>query len=220
MTYNEALIEKVLNLVVNEVKAMGHTMEFSNYNYFIPIGVSAHHVHLSKQHLEELFGKGYKLKPFKNLSQPGQFAAEETITLIGPKGKIENVRILGPERLETQVEISASDARKLGITPMVRHSGNLEGTPGITIVGSLSSIKLDKGVIIADRHIHMSLEDAIHFGVKDKEIVKVRIRGPKGGIMDNVTIRVSPDFRLDMHIDTDDANAFLIKQSDLVELIK
>lgn len=186
----------------------------------VPVGISARHVHLQHDHLEALFGKGYKLTPMKDLSQPGQYASEETVGLIGPKGRMDKVRILGPERKNTQVEITSADARTLGVAPVVRSSGDIQGTPGITIVGPMGSIDIECGVILADRHIHMSPEEAESYGVVNGQQVKVEIGGPRGGIMDNVTLRVHKDYRLDMHIDTDEANAFLIKQGDMVKILK
>lgn len=187
--------------------------------YAVPVGISARHVHLSKQALELLFGKGYELTKLKPLSQPGQFAANETVEIIGPKGSIKKVRILGPERKDCQVEISASDARKLGIKAPVRASGDIDGTPGIKIKGPNGEIGISNGVIIAERHIHMSSKDAKWFGVKNGDSVMVSVPGDKGGIMGNVTVRVSDSYMLDMHIDTDDANAFAISQGQMVTLI-
>jgi len=219
MAVNTGLLEYITGLVIREIEQMGHTAGISAPKV-IPVGISARHVHLQPDHLEALFGKGYKLKKLKDLSQPGQFAAEETVTITGPRGSIAKVRILGPERKQTQVEISASDARTLGVPKVVRNSGDLEGTPGITITGPMGSVDIESGVIVADRHIHMSPQDAEYFGVKNGERVRVRIPGPKGGIMDNVTVRVSDNYRLDRHVDTDEANAFLLKQGDLLELVK
>jgi len=173
----------------------------------IPIGVSARHVHLSQHDVEALFGEGYRLTPRVYLSQPGQYACEETVNLIGPKGKIERVRILGPPRRETQVEIARTDQYRLGIDAPIRSSGDLDGSPGITIEGPKGSITIPKGVICSVRHIHMSPEDALRFGLRDKDVVMVRVEGERPLIFGDVLVRVKPDFRLDMHIDTDEANA-------------
>uniref|UniRef100_A0A7C5VKR1 Phosphate propanoyltransferase n=1 Tax=Fervidobacterium thailandense TaxID=1008305 RepID=A0A7C5VKR1_9BACT len=186
----------------------------------IVVGVSNRHVHLSREDVEILFGKDYQLTPIKDLGQPGQFACQETVTIVGPKGSIENVRVLGPERKETQVEISLTDAYKLGLNPPVRDSGDLEGTPGITIIGPKGQVTKEKGVIIAKRHIHMHTSDAEKFGVKDKDIVKVIVeKGERKLIFDDVLIRVSDKFALEFHVDTDEANAALLKNGDTVYIV-
>ncbi|MGA1868002.1 MAG: acetate/propionate family kinase [bacterium] len=173
----------------------------------VPIEVSAHHVHLCPAHVAALFGPGHQLTPVTDLSQPGQYACEEKVTLIGPKGKVERVRVLGPPRKETQVEISMTEQFKLGIHPPIRESGDLENTPGITIEGTYGSIKIEKGVICAMRHIHMSPQNALQFGLRDKYIVRVSVEGDRELIFGDVLIRVNPDYNLAMHIDTDEANA-------------
>ncbi len=173
----------------------------------IPLEVSAHHVHLSAVHVEELFGKGYELTPRVELSQPGQYACEETVRLTGPKGSVERVRILGPARSKTQVEIAMTEQFKLGIQPPIRESGDIEGTPGLTLEGPAGRVNLDKGVICAMRHIHMTPEDALKMGLHDKDIVRVSVKGDRELIYGDVLIRINPDYRLAMHIDTDEANA-------------
>ncbi|HPC25379.1 MAG TPA: phosphate propanoyltransferase [Fervidobacterium sp.] len=184
-------------------------------------GVSNRHVHLSREDLDLLFGKGYTLTPTKDLGQPGQFACKEMVTIVGPKGSIENVRILGPERKDTQIEISLTDAFKLGIMPPVRDSGDIEGTPGITIIGPNGKLEKEKGVIIAKRHVHMHPSDAEKFGVKDKDIVKVIVEnGDRKLIFDDVLIRVSEKFALEFHVDTDEANAALLKTGDVVYIVE
>ncbi len=180
----------------------------------IPIEVSAHHIHLSKEDVQKLFGDGYALTFEYELSQPGQYACKEKVSLIGPKGRIDNVRILGPERKETQIEIAMTEEFKLGIQAPIRASGDLDGTPGITIEGPKGSITTDKGVILALRHIHMSFEDALRFGIRDNDIVQVMVEGERGITFDEVLIRVDKNFRLAMHIDTDEANASGIKTGD------
>jgi acetate kinase len=173
----------------------------------IPIEVSAHHVHLSEFHVEALFGKGYRLTPLQELSQPGQFACKEKVNLVGPKGRVENVRVLGPTRKETQVEIAMTEQFKLGIQPPIRESGDLVNTPGITLESEKSTIKIDKGVICAMRHIHMHPEDALRMGLKDRDVVMVRIPGKRELIFGDVLVRVRSSYKLAIHLDTDEANA-------------
>lgn len=186
----------------------------------VPVGVSNRHIHLSQEHLEALFGPGYELTVRNPLSQTGQYAAEETLTIEGPKSSIKNVRILGPVRKETQIEVSRTDAFSLGVKPPVRDSGYLEGSPGLKLIGPKGTVELDKGVIIAQRHIHMSEADAEAFGVKDKEIVSVRVGGERGLTFENVLVRVRHDFVLEMHIDTDEANAAMLNNGEMVEVFR
>ncbi|CAM2787972.1 phosphate propanoyltransferase [Levilactobacillus brevis] len=172
------------------------------------IEASARHIHLDQATVEMLFGVGYQLTPTRPLSQPGQFVSKERLTLVGPNGKIENVAVLGPARKQSQVELSMTDARVLGIKPLLRESGHLKQTPGITLVstnGQTAEIK--SGVIVAQRHIHMSPDDARLFGVKNGDIVEVQTTGDRGLIFGNVVIRVSDRFATRMHIDFDEANA-------------
>lgn len=186
----------------------------------VPVGVSGRHVHLSPEHVEALFGKGHELTPIKELSQPGQFAADECVTLVGPRGSIERVRVLGPARGATQVEISKTDGFKLGVHPPVRLSGDIKGTPGIQLVGPAGTITIEEGVIVAARHIHMTPADAEKAGVKDGDVVKVRVGGDRGLIFDQVIIRVRDDFALDFHIDTDEANAAGLRTGDTGEVLR
>lgn len=186
----------------------------------VPVGISGRHLHLSQKDLDILFGEGHQLTLKKELGQPGQFAAEEVVDIVSEKGSINKLRVLGPVRKETQIEIALTDAIKLKLKPPVRESGDLAGTPGITIVGPKGKITLDKGVIVAARHIHMTPADAEKFGVKDKDCVKVRFGGDRGVIFENVIIRVREDFALEMHIDTDEGNAGQIANDDLGEIIK
>jgi acetate kinase len=173
----------------------------------VPIEISAHHVHLSQEHVEALFGQGYQLTAAKDLSQPGQFASEEMVNLIGPKGQVNKVRILGPVRRETQIEISMTEQYALGIHPPIRESGSLAGTPGCTLEGPMGRIKVNHGVICALRHIHMSAEDALRMGFQDKDMVRVKVPGDRELIFGDVLVRVSPNYRLAMHLDTDEGNA-------------
>ncbi|MBQ5746300.1 MAG: phosphate propanoyltransferase [Clostridia bacterium] len=171
------------------------------------VETSARHVHLSAEHLEILFGKGAELTVKKMLSQPGQFACEERVIVEGPKNAIKGVSILGPVRPATQVELSLTDARTIGLSAPVRESGDIEGTLGCKLIGPAGEVVIDKGVIAAKRHIHLTPADAENFGVKDKEIVKVKVDGERGLIFDDVVVRVSEKFAAAMHIDTDESNA-------------
>jgi acetate kinase len=173
----------------------------------IPIEVSAHHVHLSKDVMDVLFGPGCELTPRSDLSQPGQFACQETINLVGPKGRVERIRVLGPMREKSQVEISMTEEFKLGIKAPIRASGDLAGSPGTTLEGPQGTCCIPEGVICSFRHIHMSPEDALSFGIKDRDIVSIKVEGERTLIFGDVLVRVHPDFRLSMHIDTDEANA-------------
>lgn len=186
----------------------------------IPVAMSNRHVHVCREDLDILFGEGYELTNVKDLSQPGQYACDEKVDLIGPKKTIKGVRILGPVRPATQVEISMFDARTLGIEGMVRASGNINGTPGCTIVGPKGQIELKEGVIVAARHIHLHTSDAPKYGLKDRDIVKVRVGKERAVVFENIVVRVHPDFALDMHIDIEEGNAAGIKNGDLGEIIR
>ena len=185
----------------------------------LPIALSNKHIHLSQADLEALFGEGYELTHKKDLSQPGQFACEEMVEVVGPKGSTK-MRVLGPVRPESQVEVSLADARGLGIAVPVRQSGDVEGTPGCKLVGPKGEVEMSRGVIVAARHIHMSLEDAEKFGVKDKDIVSVQTEGLRGLTFHNVLVRANANFALEMHVDIEEGNAAGVKNGDLVELIK
>lgn len=189
-------------------------------NMMLPVAISNRHVHLSQSDLEVLFGKGFELTKMKDLSQPGQFAANEQVDLVGPKRTISGVRILGPARKTTQAEISVTDAFTLGVAPVVKNSGDLEGTPGIKLVGPSGEVVLDRGCIVASRHIHMHTSDAENFGVKDKDVVSIRTGGPRPVVFENVLVRVNTDYGLEMHVDTDEGNAALLKNGTMVELVK
>jgi acetate kinase len=173
----------------------------------IPVEVSAHHVHLTQEHVEALFGRGHQLTRHADLSQPGQYACQEQVTLVGPKGRIERVRVLGPPRKLSQVEIAMTEQFKLGVHPPVRESGDIADTPGCTLEGPAGSVQLDRGVICAMRHVHMTPDDALRHGVRDKSVVRVRVEGDRELIFGDVLVRVDPGFALAMHIDTDEANA-------------
>jgi acetate kinase len=175
------------------------------------VEVSAHHIHLTQAHVEALFGPGHQLTKHSDLSQPGQYACKEQLAIVGPKGRIERVRVLGPARKYSQVEIAMTEQFKLGVHPPIRESGDIADTPGCTLEGTAGSVKLDRGVICAYRHIHMTPEDALRYGVRDKSVVRVRVAGDRELIFGDVLVRVDPSFALAMHIDTDEANAANLK---------
>ncbi|AZR72296.1 propanediol utilization protein [Anoxybacter fermentans] len=209
----EELIRLITAEVVKELCKRNNSMA-------IPVALSNRHIHLSQKDLDCLFGPGYTLTKLRDLSQPGQFAAKEKVKLIGPKGILEDVRILGPVRNQTQVEISIGDGYQLGIMPPVRPSGDLADTPGCIVVGPKGVVELKNGVICAQRHIHMSTEDGARFKVRDKEIVKVRCGGLRALVFDQVLVRVSPNFRLEMHLDIEEGNAAGLKNGNFVEILK
>lgn len=184
------------------------------------VEISARHIHVSKEDLATLFGEGYKLTPKKDLSQPGQFACEERVTVVGPKKELAGVSILGPERKATQVELSATDARSIGIKAPIRESGDLAGSGACKIVGPKGEIEISEGVIVAKRHIHMTPEDAAEFGVSNGQIVKVEIPTAERSLtFGDVVVRVSPNYKLAMHIDTDESNAAAIPGSCMGKVI-
>jgi len=187
----------------------------------IVAGVSARHLHLSEADLKVLFGENAQLTPIKDLGQPGQYASEEKVKVEGPKGSFESVRVLGPVRKDTQVEVSLTDAYKLGVVPPVRDSGDIDGTPGVKLIGPAGEVDLEKGLILAKRHIHMTPEDAVKFDVEDKDIVSVLCdtEGRKT-IFQDVLIRVSPKYALEFHVDTDEANASFLKTGNEIQIIK
>lgn len=186
----------------------------------LPIALSNRHIHLSRKDIDVLFGEGYELTKFKDLSQPGQFAADEKVDVVGPKGTLKGVRVLGPERPNTQIEVSLSDGFALGVKPPVRESGAIEGSPSVTIVGPKGEVVIPEGVIAAARHIHMHTSDAEAFGVSDKDNVMVKVDGARGLVFNNVLVRVSDSFALEMHVDVEEGNAAGVKNGQLVELIK
>ena len=213
MNISPELIEKIVKQVVENT--------VTSNDMTVPIGISNRHIHLSREHVETLFGKGYELQKLKDLSQPGQFACKETLTIVGPSMRpIEGVRVLGPERNSTQVEISRTDSFQLKVKPPVRESGKISGSAPLTIIGPRGVVTIDEGCIIANRHIHMSLEDGERFGVKDCDYVTVDLNGERKSRFYDVQIRVHKDFRLEMHIDTDDANAAGVKNGDKVIIHK
>lgn len=216
-----AIISEVLREYENKVNETSKSFAVAN-DGDIPVGVSNRHIHLTQEHLDILFGPGYELTKLKDLSQPGQFACKEQLTLIGPSLKaIEGVRVLGPLRKKSQVEISKTDSYTLKVKAPVRESGDVEGSAPITIVGPKGIVQLKEGCILANRHIHMSPSDAEHFGVKDGDYVAVETVGEgKRTTLWDCQIRVSEKFILEMHLDTDDANACGIGNGSRVKLIK
>lgn len=184
----------------------------------IPVGISNRHVHLTKEILEILFGNDYELTKRNDLTQPYQFAANETVTIKTLKSEFNNVRVLGPVRSYNQVEISKTDAYKLGLNPPIRTSGNVLNSEKITIVGPKGEVTIE-GCIIPNRHIHISKEKAQELGYKNNDLVSVRIDGEKGGIINNVFIKILDGAFLELHLDTDDGNAHLLKQNDIVEIL-
>ncbi len=183
------------------------------------INVSARHIHLSQEHVEVLFGPGYQLTKLKDLKQPGQYAANEQVAVIGPKGSFPKVRVLGPARGNTQFELSLTDARVLGIQGVVRMSGKIEGTPGMILEGPKGRIEVPQGVIVAARHIHMTPEEAAAFGLTDGQVVRVKTNGTRPLTFDDVICRVHRTYALEMHIDTDEANAAGLKDGDIGEIL-
>lgn len=209
-------IELIARMVMEAIEKK----ESTSNGYMVPIGVSARHIHLTQEHVEILFGKGYQLTKKKEL-MGGQFASNELVTIVGLKLRaIENVRVLGPVRSKSQVEISATDAIKLGVKAPIRPSGDIKGSAPIAVVGPKGVIYLNEGCIIAQRHIHMAPKDAMAAGVTDGQVVSVKADNERGTIFNHVQIRVDDSFTLEMHIDTDEANAAKISTGQTVTIIK
>ncbi len=188
----------------------------------IKAGVSNRHIHLCAEDIEILFGKGHQLTPIKDLGQPGQFACDEKVIIVGPKGSLTGIRVLGPARKATQIEVSRTDAFALGIKPPIKDSGDHENTVGLTVVGPKGTIVLKSGVMLAKRHIHMTPEDSLVYGVKDKDIAMVFSTGDgtRKTIFDDVLIRVHPTYALEFHVDVDEANAAILNNNDPVYIIE
>jgi acetate kinase len=182
----------------------------------IPVGVSVRHVHLSRADCDALFGPGYELQKKRDVTQPGQYVTRETVDLVGPKGEVRGVAIINPLRKATQIEVARTDAFALGITPPLRESGKLEGTPGLTLRGPAGTVTTTSGVILAHRHVHMNPQQAKDYGVADKDMIKVRVEGDREMTMGDVIVRVNPEYDLDMHIDTDEANAAGLNNNSVV----
>lgn len=188
--------------------------------YMVPVGVSNRHVHVTKEAFAILFGEDAVMTKKADVKQPGQFAANECVTIVGPKGEFSKVRILGPERKYNQVEISKTDCFKLGVKPSIKMSGNHVGTPGLTLVGPKGQVQIDQGCIVALRHIHMVPEQAKELDLHDGEVVDVEVFGERKGIFGNVIMRVTDASALEMHIDTDEANAMGLKNNDMILIRK
>ena len=186
--------------------------------YQVPAGISNKHIHLSRQDMDVLFGEGSELTKKTDLKQPGQFAAEEQVIIEGPRGTAK-LRVLGPFRKETQVELAMTDCRALGLSAPIRQSADLEGTPGIKITGPCGSVEIDHGVIVALRHVHLSAEQAEEAGVTDQQIVSVRVSGERGLVFDNVVVRCGKGHTAEFHVDTDEGNAAKLSNGDMVEII-
>ena len=215
MEINEKNVYELVKTIISQIE------NSSPEEGLVPVGISNRHIHLSKADVATLFGEGYTLTPLKDLSQVGQFACKEQLTIIGPSMRaIEGVRVLGPERKSSQVEISRTDSYVLKLKPPVRESGDIGGSAPITIIGPKGIVTLKEGCIIANRHIHMSEEEGRTFGVIDNEYVDVELCGERRSLFYDVQIRVHKDFRLEMHIDTDDANAAGVGNGFKAKLIK
>lgn len=199
--------EKILELITKTVKETLEKEDTVSKGYMVPIGVSARHIHLTQEHIEILFGPGYELTKKKDL-MGGQFAANEKVTIVGTKLRaIENIRVLGPARSQSQIEVSKTDTFRLGIKAPIRDSGNIKGSAPIAVVGTKGTIYLEEGCIIAKRHIHMSPKDALLANVEDGDIVGVSVNNDRETVFNNVLIRIDDSFTLEMHIDADEANA-------------
>jgi len=220
----QASITRISDEVAKRVKSRLSGSNSSTFNpsekLLVPVSVSGRHIHMTREVLESLFGKGHELGVYRKLSQPGEFAATEQVTMVGPSGRaIEKVRVLGPPRKFTQVELSRSDGMRLGLDLPVRRTGDLSGSPGITVIGPAGTVVLSQGAICATRHVHMTEEDARTFGLRDGQIAMARFGGERGLTFDNVLIRVSDRFALDFHLDTDDSNSAGIDTGCFAEII-
>lgn len=236
----EEIVRKVVARVASELSAsgrleaagpaVGHQTKISSasvckpaaaggYRHGVPVGVSNRHVHLSDADLKKLFGPAYRLESYRELSQPGEFASTAFVDIQNGDRKIERLRILGPVRKKTQVELSATDGRLLKLDLPVRTSGNTAGTPGIRMTGPSGSIELTEGCIIASRHLHLTEDDAARLGVKTNQQVSVRLSGAKSAVINEVDCRISNNYKFELHIDTDDANANLVSTGDIAEII-
>jgi putative phosphotransacetylase len=219
---NEKLVETVTAEVLRQLgqkPSVAPTPGAAPAEPTFEIGISNRHIHLSKEHMKVLFGEGKDLTVMKELIQPGQFAAHESVAVVGPKGMIPKVRIVGPLRNQTQVEIARTDAVTIGIDPPVRCSGDLKGSAPCALIGPQGMVLLDEGVIIAQRHVHLEPERASRLKLKDKDVVKVAFGGEREGILGNFIVRCGPGHKSEIHVDTDEANALAIRNKQNVRLI-
>ncbi|MCR4708582.1 MAG: phosphate propanoyltransferase [Clostridiales bacterium] len=205
------LRDAVQRVILTELARLGEA--------FVPVSSSNHHIHLSQADVEALFGAGHRLTGIRDLVQPGQFACEEQVVIETPKGKMK-LRVVGPARKETQIELSRTDAFKLGLKPPLRMSGNLAGSPGCVITNGEKRIEIRQGVIIAARHLHLSPDEAAAYDLRDGDVVSLKFEGERGGILDNVIVRSGEGHRLEAHIDTDEANAFFLRDGQLCRVIR
>lgn len=212
--------EVLLKLLLEAVKDKENKSAIQENASGIPVGISNRHVHLSQKDMDVLFGKDYSLTKLKDLSQPGQYACKETVTICGPKGAIEKIRILGPTRSKTQVEVLMGDCIKLGAVQHVRLSGDLSNTSGVTIVGPKGSVQIEEGLVVAQRHIHMTSEDAKNLGVCDGDIVSIKCDDLRGGVYSNVAIRANDTSKLECHLDIEEANAMGINSRSKIVIVK
>ena len=219
-SFDDNLVEIIVDEVIRTITGKTEVSESASKHPLIPLGVSNHHVHLTKETFEKLFGPEVELKTYRELYQPGDIAAKQTVTIVGSKMRaIQNVRILGPLRNYDQVELSLTEAVQLGINPPIRNSGDLEGAAPLTLVGPKGSVYLAECAIVANRHMHMPSDVARQFGVENGDYCKVRIGGIKATIFENVLVRVNDEWKLQMHLDTDDANAANVRCETKVEFI-
>lgn len=224
MAATETLIDRIVAELLEQGRSAAQRattdMPSGDDPALVPVGVSNRHIHLCRQDMEALFGPGAVLTRKKASKQPGQYAAEETVTLRGPKGEIGRVRVLGPLRPETQVEVSKADGFVLGVHPPMRMSGELENTPGIEIVGPQGTVKKESGLIIAQRHIHMPPDSAAALGLATGDEVDVLVDGDRGGLLHHVAIRVAEASTLEMHIDVEEANGMGLRNDDRVRILR
>lgn len=211
---NEAAVQRAVQL------AMAEAIYRKTGKLYVPVASSNRHIHLSQEDVQRLFGPGYQLQIQKALSQPGQYACKETVTLVGPKGKLERVRVLGPARKDTQIEISLTDSFKLGVKAPVRMSGDVKGTPGCEIVGPNGTIQVPQGVIVAARHLHVSDQQAALYGLKNGDEISLRLDGPRSVVLEHVVVRAGKGHDLEVHVDTDEANAAAMKSGTMMEVIR
>lgn len=215
---DDAGLSRVVDEIVRSIA--GTSLTNSTPSRMVIVGVSNRHGHLTREHTEILFGPGKRLTSLRPLLQPGQFACNELVTIATSKGVLPNVRLIGPERKYTQVEVSRSEAVRLGLNPPIRQSGELDNTPGCVIIGPAGSIIINRGVILAGRHLHCHTSEGEALGLTNRQVIRMRVGGERGGVMENVLVRVHPEFKLEYHVDTDEANGFGLSSGDHVEILR